>query len=279
MRTSRCIVRALICATLTRVRLQSTQEVHEAAPSAGPNVAASATAQAAAAEATSQVTPIAASTVPPTPTKEEAAPTASKAVPEPASAPATPSPTVRNFLRASLATETAALRVCEWQLWWGSPLSKSSTAVRQMAEKGRGHQKLMKDMSDKYLAAPTVLEPLVSIGAFAMGTASALLGDVGVACCHDAMQSFVAEHYNAQLRDLTNKNPLESAGSASTSKPDVLEEELLGAVSQLRNDKIASRDLLLTEKLIPEPPTTLCHLVKSVVRGASSIGLELTSRL
>lgn len=111
---------------------------------------------------------------------------------------------LRKMVRVDLAGEVAAVRICEAQLAWISPLDDAIPIVKEIIEEELVHRETMANYCKKMESTPTVLDPLFAIGAAVMGGATAMLGKDAMMCCHAAVEETITEHYNDQLRSLTH---------------------------------------------------------------------------
>ena len=107
------------------------------------------------------------------------------------------------MVRVDLAGEVAAVRICEAQLAWISPLDDAVPIVKEIIDEELVHRRTMKEYCDRFESTPTVLDPLFALGAAVMGGATAVLGKDAMMCCHAAVEETITEHYNDQLRSLT----------------------------------------------------------------------------
>ena len=108
------------------------------------------------------------------------------------------------MVRVDLAGEVAAVRICEAQLAWMSPLDDAIPIVKEIIEEELVHRETMAKYCDTMESTPTVLDPLFAVGAAVMGGATAMLGKDAMMCCHAAVEETITEHYNDQLRSLTH---------------------------------------------------------------------------
>ncbi|MET0546989.1 MAG: demethoxyubiquinone hydroxylase family protein [Caulobacterales bacterium] len=74
-------------------------------------------------------------------------------------------------------------------------------------------------------ARPTALMPIWDAAGFALGAATALLGEKAAHACTEAVENVIEEHYAAQLAELGDSDP-----------------ELSAQLTEFRNDELAHRD-------------------------------------
>jgi ubiquinone biosynthesis monooxygenase Coq7 len=111
-------------------------------------------------------------------------------------------PQIKDMIRVDLAGEMAAVRICEAQKWWVSPLSESRVIIDEILEEEEYHRETMWTLCEKYDVEPTVADPIFKAGAFVMGLGTAALGKNAIMCCHAAVEETITDHYNSQLREL-----------------------------------------------------------------------------
>ena len=113
---------------------------------------------------------------------------------------------VERTIRVDQAGEFGAVRIYEGQLaalrWTGRSRSEASRKIAVMATAERRHNKEF----DRLLAArrvrPTLLSPLWSAAGFALGAATALMGDKAAMACTVAIEETIDEHYAGQAAAL-----------------------------------------------------------------------------
>jgi len=97
------------------------------------------------------------------------------------------------------------------------------------------------DAFDKLLASghvrPTAMSPIWNAAGFALGAATALLGEKAAHACTEAVESVIEEHYGDQVAEL------EAAG----------EKDLAAKLSKFRDEEIAHKDLATAEGAAQAP--------------------------
>lgn len=103
----------------------------------------------------------------------------------------------RRMIRVNHAGEYGAKRIYAGQL---AVLGKSPVAplLREMAAQEQKHLDTFSAMMAKRQVRPTALMPLWHVAGFAMGAATALLGEKAAMACTVAVESVIDEHYAAQ---------------------------------------------------------------------------------
>lgn len=158
---------------------------------------------------------------------------------------------VERILRVDHAGEYGAKRIYDGQL---AVLGKSPAAptIRHMAEQEQAHLDAFNRLLPQRRVRPTLLSPLWHVGGFALGAASALLGEKAAMACTEAVEEVIDEHYARQVEKLGQAEP-----------------ELRTAIEQFRADEIAHRDTARAEGAADAPGYDLLSKgVKAITRGA-----------
>src|ERR1700679_3063580 len=110
------------------------------------------------------------------------------------------------MIRVDHAGEYGAVRIYEGQL---AVLGKrpSGDVIRHMAEQEQQHLKAFDKLVNERRVRPTALEPLWRIAGFALGAATAAMGEKAAFACTAAVEEAIDEHYAAQILALKDKDP------------------------------------------------------------------------
>ena len=106
---------------------------------------------------------------------------------------------------------------------------------------------------------PTLLQPLWSIAGYALGAATALLGERAAMACTVAVEEVIDEHYGDQANRLTDLDP-------------ALRETILA----FRADELAHRDQALAMGALETPGY---QLISAVVKSGSRLAIWLSTRI
>jgi ubiquinone biosynthesis monooxygenase Coq7 len=144
------------------------------------------------------------------------------------------------MLRVDHAGEYGAVAIYKGQLavFKRQPGRERITAqLEEMAGQEQDHL----DAFDKLLASghvrPTAMSPIWNAAGFALGAATALLGEKAAHACTEAVESVIEEHYGDQVAEL------EAAG----------EKDLAAKLSKFRDEEIAHKDLATAEGAAQAP--------------------------
>jgi ubiquinone biosynthesis monooxygenase Coq7 len=101
------------------------------------------------------------------------------------------------MLRVDHAGEYGATRIYEGQL---DVLGRSRAAgvIRQMAEAEKRHLTRFEKLLQERRVRPTLLHPLWNVAGYALGAATALLGEQAAMACTVAVEEVIDEHYRRQ---------------------------------------------------------------------------------
>jgi ubiquinone biosynthesis monooxygenase Coq7 len=174
--------------------------------------------------------------------------------------PGDPAPAVEiaRILRVDHAGEYGATRIYQGQL---DVLGRGRAAgvIRQMAETEKRHLARFETLLRDRRVRPTLLYPLWSVAGYALGAATALLGERAAMACTVAVEEVIDEHYRAQAERLGDEDP-------------ALRETILS----FRDDEIAHRDMALAQGA---EDTAGYDLISAAVKTGSRIAIWLSTRL
>ena len=116
------------------------------------------------------------------------------------------SPDTDAMIRVDHAGEYGAVRIYEGQL---AILGKraSGDTIRHMAEQEQHHLKTFDRLVNERRVRPTALEPVWRVAGFALGAATALMGEKAAFACTAAVEEAIDEHYAQQIADLGDRDP------------------------------------------------------------------------
>src|SRR5512139_3310591 len=104
-----------------------------------------------------------------------------------------PRETVERAIRVDQAGEFGAVRIYEGQLaalrWTGRANSEAGRKIAAMARAEREHNRVFGRLLAERRVRPTALKPLWSIAGFALGAATALMGDKAAMACTVAIEA------------------------------------------------------------------------------------------
>jgi len=165
---------------------------------------------------------------------------------------------IARMLRVDHAGEYGATRIYEGQL---DVLGRgrAAGAIRQMAENEKRHLDRFETLLRERRVRPTLLHPLWTATGYALGAATALMGERAAMACTVAVEEVIDEHYQRQAEQLGEEDP-------------ALRETILS----FRADEIAHRDLAIAQGAEESPGY---DLISAVVKTGSRLAIWLSTRL
>lgn len=158
---------------------------------------------------------------------------------------------VERILRVDHAGEYGAKRIYEGQL---SVLKKapSTPTIRHMLQQELEHLDTFSRLLPQRRVRPTLLSPLWHVGGFAMGAATAMLGEKAAMACTEAVEEVIDAHYAKQVEALGEAEP-----------------ELRATIEKFRADELEHRDTARAEGAAEAPAYPLLSRgIKAITRGA-----------
>ncbi len=113
---------------------------------------------------------------------------------------------IEAMIRVDHAGEYGAVRIYEGQLAVLKNRGSAAT-IRHMAEQEQRHLKTFDRLVNERRVRPTALEPLWRMAGFALGAATALMGEKAAFACTAAVEEAIDEHYAGQLKALGESDP------------------------------------------------------------------------
>lgn len=131
--------------------------------------------------------------------------------------------------------------------------------VSHMAEQEQLHLDAFADQMRARRVRPTALLPVWHVAGFALGAATALLGDRAAMACTIAVEEVIEDHYNAQIAQLGDD-----------------EAALKADLAQFRDDEVAHRDTGVTHggRTAPGWP-----LLEGAIKTGCRAAIRLAARI
>jgi 3-demethoxyubiquinol 3-hydroxylase len=164
---------------------------------------------------------------------------------------------ITRMLRVDHAGEYGATRIYDGQL---DVLGRGRAAgvIRQMAETEKRHLARFEALLHERRVRPTLLYPVWTVAGYALGAATALLGERAAMACTVAVEEVIDEHYRRQAERLVGEDSA-----------------LRDTILSFRDDEIAHRDIALAQGA---EETAGYDLISGVVKTGSRIAIWLSSR-
>src|SRR5476651_1943147 len=170
---------------------------------------------------------------------------------------------VERVIRVDQAGEFGAVRIYEGQLaalrWRGKSNSDAARKIAAMARAEREHNKVFDRLLAERRIRPTVLSPLWNVAGFALGAATALMGDKAAMACTVAIEETIDEHY---------------AGQAASLGDD--EVALRGTIEKFRAEEIEHKDTALAAGAEQAPAY---EALTAAIKAGSRLAIWLSTRV
>jgi 3-demethoxyubiquinol 3-hydroxylase len=164
------------------------------------------------------------------------------------------------MIRVDHAGEYGAVRIYEGQLAvLGRRGGAAAESIRHMAEQEQRHLETFDRLVNARRVRPTALEPVWRVAGFALGAATALLGEKAAFACTAAVEEVIDEHYASQVERLGDSDP-----------------ELKATVADFRADEIAHRAEALARGAEQAPAY---RLLSEGIKAGCRLAIALSTRI
>ena len=162
------------------------------------------------------------------------------------------------MIRVDQAGEYGATRIYAGQL---AVLrrGRAAGAIREMEEQERRHLAQFDRLICERRVRPTALSPLWHIAGYALGAATALLGERAAMACTVAVEEVIDGHYARQAERLADSDP-----------------ELAEAINTARADELSHRDTALAHEAIQAPGY---ELIAGAIKTGARVAIWLSERI
>lgn len=166
------------------------------------------------------------------------------------------------MIRVDHAGEFGALCIYQGQLavlTRNSRATANTAAISRMAEQERVHFAAFDLMVKERGVRPTALEPLWQAAGYAMGAATALMGEKAAMACTVAVEDVIDEHYANQIERLGETEP-----------------DLKQTIAKFQQDELDHRNDALSRGASETPAYPL---LTAAIRLSCRIAISLSQRL
>ncbi len=170
---------------------------------------------------------------------------------------------IESMIRVDHAGEYGAVRIYQGQLAVLKRRKNSAQAVatiEHMAEQEQRHLQAFDRLVNERKVRPTALEPIWRIAGFALGAASAALGEKAAYACTAAVEEVIDEHYASQIAALEQGQ----------------DPPLKAAVEDFRADEAAHRDTAIENGAEQAPGY---KLLSETIKAGCRIAIKLSERI
>ncbi len=165
---------------------------------------------------------------------------------------------IERIIRVDHAGEYGAVRIYAGQLAVLGR-SRSGATIREMAAKEAEHLAAFDRLVAERAVRPTLLSPLWHAAGFALGAATALMGERAAMACTEAVEEVIDAHY---------------AGQAAALGDD--EAALRAQIERFRADEIEHRDTARAEGAAEAPGH---EVLTAAIKAGSRLAIWLSERL
>ena len=168
---------------------------------------------------------------------------------------------VERIVRVDHAGEYGATRIYAGQIAVLGDRHPAAPELRHMLEQEQEHLEAFEKMIVQRRVRPTALTPLWHVVGFAMGAATATMGEKAAMACTVAVEEAIDEHYAAQAQALE-------------ALPE--EADLKATVEKFREDELAHRDTALAHGAERAPAYPI---LSAAIKGGSRLAIWLSERI
>ena len=170
---------------------------------------------------------------------------------------------VERVIRVDQAGEFGAVRIYEGQLaalrWTGRLNGSAGRKIAAMALSEREHRRTFDRLLAERRVRPTALSPLWSLAGFALGAATALMGEKTAMACTVAVEETIEEHYATQAAALGDD-----------------EAELRTTIEKFRADEIGHKNEALAAGAEEAPAY---ETLTAAIKAGSKLAIWLSTRI
>lgn len=166
------------------------------------------------------------------------------------------------ILRVDHAGEYGAVRIYEGQL---AVLGKrkgsqqSVRLIRHMADQEYEHLDRFNKLLNEHNVRPTALTPIWHVAGFALGAATALLGEKSAMTCTAAVEEVIDQHYANQTQLIDDEN-----------------QDLKQTIEEFREEEIAHRDTAITHGA---HEVTGHRFLSNVIKAGCRVAIKLSEKI
>ena len=160
------------------------------------------------------------------------------------------------------AGELAAVHIYRGQQAVFAAAPAKAAVLAETAEMGAQEQAHLKDFDallTEHAVRPSLLSPLWRTAGFALGAATALMGERAAHACTEAVESVIESHYAGQVRELEASQPA-----------------LAAELSQFRDEELAHLDTAVAEGAREAPGYTL---LSAMIRAGCRAAIKISEKV
>ena len=168
---------------------------------------------------------------------------------------------IESMIRVDHAGEYGAVRIYQGQLAVlkrRKGAERSVETIEHMAEQEQRHLKAFDRLINERRVRPTALEPVWRIAGFALGAATAAMGEKAAFACTAAVEEVIDEHYASQIAALEDDPALK------------------GQIEDFRADEAAHRETALKEGAEQAPGY---KVLSETIKAGCRVAIKLSERI
>ncbi len=169
---------------------------------------------------------------------------------------------IEEMIRVDHAGEYGAVRIYEGQLAVFKYLpqkQETAAALARMAKDEEVHLARFNDIVNERRVRPTAFNPVWHVAGFALGAATALLGEKAAHACIEAVENVIDEHYAAQVKKLDRMG----------------ETELRDTIEQFRLEEVQHRDEAVAKGAQEAPAYPI---LSGAIKAACRLAIKLSEK-
>lgn len=129
------------------------------------------------------------------------------------------------------------------------------------------HRATFNNLQLKHRTRPSLITPLWKLGATVMGVGPALLSSEAAMACTEAVETVIGNHYNEQLRCLSNQFDMSKTDGTTDQPPEI--KKLTDTIKEFRDQELEHLDTAIrNDSHLAVPYKLLTEGIKSVCKVA-----------
>lgn len=166
---------------------------------------------------------------------------------------------VARMIRVDHAGEFGAARIYAGQLAILGNRHRLSPVIRHMAEQEQRHLDTFDKLVVERQVRPTALQPFWHVAGYALGAATALMGERALMACTAAVEEVIDDHYEEQRQELGDAEP-----------------ELARTIADFQAEEAEHRDIALDHGAEQTPGY---GLMSGVIKAGCKLAIALSKRV
>lgn len=169
------------------------------------------------------------------------------------------------MLRVDHAGEMAAVAIYRGQraVMAAHPDKAIAATLEEMESHEAAHLARFDELLTEHGVRPTLMAPAWRLAGFALGAATALMGEKAAHACTEAVETVIEDHYARQIEEI-KADPTAPAAA------------LVDELSAFRDDELAHRDLAIEKGALDAPGYPL---LAAVIRAGCRTAIKISERI